>query len=115
MNVQISLSEIYYNYSLRNFFMREQAYNTLNELISKNGDEDFVLNRIDEYADECGSDFDEIEEKDYALNIVDQLYSNNSKLSSQGLIQKIKRESNSPPLLKHHNDQKDSTFDLNSR
>ncbi|MDY3676150.1 MAG: RecX family transcriptional regulator [Catenibacterium mitsuokai] len=35
--------------------------------------------------------FDETEEKDYALNIVNQLYSNNSKLSPQGLIQKIKR------------------------
>ena len=30
MNVQISLGEIYYNYGLRNFLMREQAYNTLN-------------------------------------------------------------------------------------
>ena len=35
--------------------------------------------------------FDETEEKDYALNIVDQLYYTNSKLSPQGLIQKIKR------------------------
>ena len=35
--------------------------------------------------------FDETEEKDYALNIVDQLYHTNSKLSPQGLIQKIKR------------------------
>ena len=69
MNVQIALSEIYYNYGLRIFLMREQAYNTLNELISKNGDEDFVLNRIDEYADECGSDFDEIEEMLYSDDI----------------------------------------------
>ena len=69
MNVQIALSEIYYNYGLRNFLMREQAYNTLNELISKNGDEDFVLNRIDEYADECGSDVDEIEEMLYSDDI----------------------------------------------
>ena len=69
MNVQIALSEIYYNYSLRNFFMREQAYNTLNELISKNGDEEEVLNRIDEYADECGCDFDEIEEMLYSDDI----------------------------------------------
>ena len=35
--------------------------------------------------------FDESEEKEYAFNIVDQLYSNNRKLSPQGLIQKIKR------------------------
>ena len=69
MNVQIALSEIYYNYGLRNFLMREQAYNTLNELISKNGDEDFVLNRIDEYADDFGCDFDEIEEMLYSDDI----------------------------------------------
>jgi len=35
--------------------------------------------------------FDESEEIEYAFNIVDQLYSNNRKLSPQGLIQKIKR------------------------
>lgn len=69
MNVQIALSEIYYNYSLRNFLMREQAYNTLNELISKNGDEKEVLNRIDEYADDFGCDFDEIEEMLYSDDI----------------------------------------------
>lgn len=71
MNVQISLSEIYYNYGLRNFLMREQAYNTLNELISKNGDECFVLNRIDEYADDFGCDFDEIEEMFYNDDVED--------------------------------------------
>lgn len=35
--------------------------------------------------------FDVNEEKEYAFNIVDQLYSTNRKLSPQGLIQKIKR------------------------
>ena len=69
MNVQISLGEIYYNDGLRNFLMRDQAYNTLNELISKNGDEDFVLNRIDEYADDFRCDFDEIEEMLYSDDI----------------------------------------------
>ena len=69
MNVQIALSEIYYNYGLRIFLMREQAYNTLNELISKNGDEGEVLNRIDEYADDFGCDFDEIEEMLYSDDI----------------------------------------------
>ena len=69
MNVQIPLGEIYHNYGLRNFLMREQAYNTLNELISKNGDEAEVLNRIDEYADDFRCDFDEIEEMLYSDDI----------------------------------------------
>lgn len=71
MNVQISLSEIYYNYGLRNFLMREHAYNTLNELISKNGDEAEVLNRIEEYADDFRCDFDEIEEMFYNDDVED--------------------------------------------
>ena len=62
MKAELTIKQLYYNASLMNFFFRNQAENTLNELIEKcEESNDEIFNAIENYSD----DLDEIEEMMY--------------------------------------------------
>lgn len=62
MNAQLSISDLYYNKSLLNFFFRAQSENEFNNLFdSVEEDTEEVFNAIDSYSD----DLDCIEEMFY--------------------------------------------------
>jgi hypothetical protein len=72
MKAEISISQVYYNASLLNFFFRTQAENTFNELFESVEEEnEDVFNAIEGYSD----DLDEIEEMFYNDSI-DEIISN---------------------------------------
>lgn len=61
MNAEITFSQLWWNASLMNFFFRNQAEDTLNELVeSVEESTSDVIDRIDDYyddLDECEEDF----------------------------------------------------------
>lgn len=61
MKVSITISRIYCNASLRNFFFRTQAENTFEELCERANDLNELFNEIDDLFD----DLDEFEEMLY--------------------------------------------------
>jgi hypothetical protein len=62
MNAQITISNLYYNHSLLNFFFRTQSQNDFNKLFkSVEEDEEDVFQAIENYSD----DLDEVEEMFY--------------------------------------------------
>ena len=68
MRVEVTMSEVYNNYSLLNFFFRNQAKETFKELFeSVQEDSSEVLNAIENYSD----NLDEIEELFYSESIED--------------------------------------------
>ena len=62
MKVNLTISQLYYNVSILNFFFRTQAQNDFNKLFeSVNESEQTVFEAIENYSD----DLDEIEELFY--------------------------------------------------
>lgn len=66
MKAEVTISQVYYNNSLLNFFFRTQAEETFNELFeSVQEDNAKIFNAIENYSD----DLDEIEELFYDESI----------------------------------------------
>lgn len=66
MKAEVTISEVYYNHSLLNFFFRNQSENTFNKLFkSVQEDNAEIFNAIENYSD----DLDEIEELFYDESI----------------------------------------------
>ena len=62
MKAEITISQVYNNVSLLNFFFRTQSSNTFNELFEKcESSDDAIFEAIENYSD----DLDEIEEMFY--------------------------------------------------
>ncbi len=68
MNAKVTISNIYWNKGLSNFFFREQAYNTLEELVRRstmNGQD--TLSALDNATYDM--DIDDVEETFYSENV----------------------------------------------
>ena len=68
MKANITISNIYWNNGLRDFFFREQANNTLEEFINRSSlDGEHTLNALDDLTD--GMDIDGVEELFYEMSV----------------------------------------------
>lgn len=68
MKAEVTISNIYWNKGLNNFFFREQALSTLEELVGRstmNGQD--VLDTLDDATDNM--DIDEVEEMFYSESV----------------------------------------------
>lgn len=68
MKAEVTISNIYWNKGLSNFFFREQAYNTLEELVRRstmNGQD--TLAALDNATDDM--DIDDVEETLYSESV----------------------------------------------
>lgn len=68
MKAEVTISNIYWNKGLSNFFFREQAYNTLEELVRRstmNGQD--TLAALDNATDDM--DIDDVEETFYSESV----------------------------------------------
>ena len=68
MKAEVTISNIYWNNSLSDFFFRDQAYNTLEELVKRsamNGQD--TLDALDEATDDM--DIDDVEETFYSESV----------------------------------------------
>ena len=68
MKAEVTISNIYWNKGLKNFFFRDQAYSTLEELVKRStmSGQD-TLDALDEATD--GMDIDEVEEMFYSESV----------------------------------------------
>ena len=68
MKAEVTISNIYWNKSLSNFFFREQAYKTLEELVKRStmSGQD-TLDALDEATDDM--DVDDVEEMFYSESV----------------------------------------------
>ena len=68
MKAKVSISQIWLNKSLSDFFFREQAYNTLEELFAKSSYGDLqVIEKLNEATEDM--DLDDVEEMFYAESV----------------------------------------------
>lgn len=68
MVANVTISNIYWNNSLRNFFWRTQSMDTLEELMSRSTmDGNDILQLLDEQTEE--EDIDDVEEDFYSLSV----------------------------------------------
>ena len=68
MVANVTISNIYYNNGLRNFFWRTQSMDTLEELMSRSTmDEEDILQLLDGQTEE--EDIDDVEEDFYSLSV----------------------------------------------
>lgn len=65
MKAEITFSQLYWNHSLMNFFFRDQAERTLNDLMDRAVDKPGAIEAVEEYADTYDYDVDAIEEMFY--------------------------------------------------
>ena len=68
MKAEVTISNIYWNKSLSNFFFRDQAYSTLEELVKRSamsGQE--TLDTLDSVTDDM--DIDDVEETFYSESV----------------------------------------------
>ena len=68
MKAEVSMSQIWFNKSLSDFFFREQAYNTLEELVKRsamNGQD--TLDALDDATEDM--DIDDVEETFYSESV----------------------------------------------
>lgn len=68
MKAEVTISNIYWNKGLSNFFFREQAYKTLEELVTRStmSGQD-TLDALDEATDDM--DIDDVEETFYSESV----------------------------------------------
>ena len=79
MVAAVTINDIYWNKSLSSFFFREQAMNTLEDLISRSTMETKeVLSIIDDLTD--GMNIDDVEEDFYSCSVEDIAESFNIEL-----------------------------------
>jgi hypothetical protein len=68
MKAEVTISNIYWNKSLSDFFFRSQAYNTLEELVSRSAmSGQDTLDALDDATD--GMDIDDVEEMFYSESV----------------------------------------------
>lgn len=68
MKAEVTISNIYWNKSLSDFFFREQAYNTLEKLVSRSAmSGQDTLDTLDDATD--GMDIDDVEEMFYSESV----------------------------------------------
>jgi len=68
MKAEVTISNIYWNKGLSNFFFREQALSTLEELIKRSAtDGALTLGELDDATD--GMDIDDVEETFYSESV----------------------------------------------
>lgn len=68
MKAEVTISNIYWNKSLSNFFFRDQAYETLEELVKRSAmNEQDTLDALDDATDDM--DIDDVEEKFYSESV----------------------------------------------
>ena len=68
MVANVTISNIYWNNSLRSFFWRTQSMDTLEELMSRSAmDENDILQLLDKQTEE--EDIDDVEEDFYSLSV----------------------------------------------
>lgn len=68
MKANVTISNIYWNKGLANFFFRTQAYNTLEELLERSSmGSQSALQALDEQTED--TDLDEIEEMFYSDSV----------------------------------------------
>lgn len=68
MKAEVTISNIYWNKSLSDFFFREQAYKTLEELVTRSTmSEQDTLDALDGATD--GMDIDDVEETFYSESV----------------------------------------------
>lgn len=68
MKAEITISNIYWNNSLSDFFFRDQAYNTLEELINRSAmSEQDTLDALDNATEDM--DIDDVEEIFYSESV----------------------------------------------
>ena len=68
MKAEVTMSQIWFNKSLSDFFFREQAYNTLEELVKRsamNGQD--TLDALDDATEDM--DIDDVEETFYSESV----------------------------------------------
>lgn len=68
MKAEVTMNQIWFNKSLSDFFFREQAYNTLEELVrrSKQSDRE-TIDALEDATD--GMDIDDVEETFYSESV----------------------------------------------
>ena len=70
MKADLTMSQVWYNHSLMNFFFRAQSENTILELHDRiEGSWDDALDRIEDHADLYNLDLDDIEEMFYEESV----------------------------------------------
>lgn len=68
MKAEVTISNIYWNNSLSDFFFRDQAYNTLEELIKRSAmNEQDTLDALDNATEDM--DIDDVEETFYSESV----------------------------------------------
>lgn len=68
MKAEVTISNIYWNKSLSDFFFREQAYKTLEELVSRSAmSEQDTLDALDDATEDM--DIDDVEEMFYSESV----------------------------------------------
>lgn len=68
MKAEVTISNIYWNKSLSNFFFRDQAYETLEELVKRSAmNVQDTLDALDDATDDM--DIDDVEEKFYSESV----------------------------------------------
>jgi hypothetical protein len=73
MKAEITMSQLYYNDSLMNFFFRDQAKRTLEELMTRASEPgSYVLDDVEDYVNEqMDGDLDTLEEMFYEESVED--------------------------------------------
>jgi len=68
MKVELTMAQIWGNKSLSDFFFREQAYNTLEELVAKSADGDLqTIEKLDQATNNM--DIEDVEETFYSESV----------------------------------------------
>lgn len=65
MKADVTISQVYWNRGLMNFFFRNQAEATLNDLIARTDNPQGVLDQIDEFCETNDISLDDLEEMFY--------------------------------------------------
>lgn len=74
MNAEITFSQLYFNASLRGFFFREQAENTMDELIERASEsagkyKTEIVEAIDDWCEFDGIELEALEEDFYSESV----------------------------------------------
>lgn len=71
MKAEITFEQVYFNKDLMNFFFREQAENTVDELLDRAKSRSNAFTLIDEYSELVYETLDELEELFYSEQVDD--------------------------------------------
>lgn len=71
MKAEITFNQLYWNPSLMNFFFRDQAERTMNELLNKAKDMQNAIDSIEAYCDANEMTVDDLEETFYEESVED--------------------------------------------